>query len=116
MESQVAFLGSCSRKSGLLQDMYRAFVDVQLLRSKEILERRLGIKVDMLAWPFGIVDAELEAAARRAGYTTAFAFAGGWALPGGDMLAIPRIPVPNQAHGDAFAALVAAAPTRKPNP
>lgn len=34
---------------------YRRFVWAQLTRSKAILERRrLGIRVEMLAWPFGI--------------------------------------------------------------
>ena len=37
-------------------EKYQAFVDDQLARSKSILESRLGIKVDLLAWPFGIVD------------------------------------------------------------
>ncbi|MCB5944730.1 polysaccharide deacetylase family protein [Acidocella sp. KAb 2-4] len=72
---------------------YRAFVDMQLVKSKTVLEQRLGISVTMLAWPYGIHDPMLEDAARRAGYTAAFAFAGGQAQPGDDPLAIPRIPV-----------------------
>ena len=86
---------------------YSAFVDFQLTRSKAVLERKLGIKVTMLAWPYGIFDPQLEAAARRAGYQYAFAFAGGQAHPGDDLLAIPRIPISGFTRVDAFAALVA---------
>lgn len=72
---------------------YRAFVDFQLRHSRQVLEQRLGIHVTMLAWPYGIYDPQLEAAARQAGYQFAFAFAGGLARPDSDKLAIPRIPI-----------------------
>ena len=85
---------------------YRAFVDMQLRRSKAVLERRLGIAVDLLAWPYGIADPELEAAAARAGYRHAFLYSGGQARPGCDPLAIARIPVSNAAQGASFAALI----------
>lgn len=85
---------------------YQAFVDSQLVRSKAILEKRLGKPVDQLAWPFGIVDIDLEAAARRAGYITAFAYAGGQALPGDDLLALPRIPITDADRGSRFGALI----------
>jgi peptidoglycan/xylan/chitin deacetylase (PgdA/CDA1 family) len=85
---------------------YQAFVDVQLRRSKAVIEARLGKPVDMLAWPFGIVDADLEAAAKRAGYTAAFAYTGGPAAPDGDLLALPRIPIANGDRGERFGALL----------
>ncbi len=86
---------------------YSAFVDFQLARSKAVLEHKLGIKVSMLAWPYGIFDPQLEAAAGRAGYQYAFAFAGGQAHPGDDLLAIPRMPISGFMRIDVFAALVA---------
>lgn len=72
---------------------YAAFVDAQLRHSRATLEQRLAKRVDRLAWPFGIVDPELEAAARACGYVAGFAYEGGAARPGEDMLALPRIPV-----------------------
>lgn len=51
---------------------YEKFVKVQLENSKKILEEKLGIKVTLLAWPFGIYDAYLEQAAANAGYEMAF--------------------------------------------
>ncbi len=89
---------------------YSAFVDMQLTRSKSVLEQRLGISVTMLAWPYGIYDPDLEAAATRAGYRFGFAFAGGQAHPDSDTLAIPRIPISGGLSLARFAALVAEPP------
>lgn len=85
---------------------YKAFVTGQLTRSKEVLERRLGVRVDALAWPFGIYDTYLEEAAQRAGYETAFAFEGGPAHAGCDTFAIPRIPVSEKDTGPSLARLL----------
>lgn len=85
---------------------YRALVDTQLQRSKAVIEAHLHKPVDMLAWPFGIVDPDLERAAGRAGYRAAFAYEGGSATPGTDVLALPRIPVTDHARGERFAALI----------
>ncbi|MDR3472342.1 MAG: polysaccharide deacetylase family protein [Devosia sp.] len=85
---------------------YTAFVDNQLSRSKTVLEKKLGRPVDLLAWPYGIVDADLEAAAKRAGYTAAFAYAGGPAASGDDPLALPRIPISDADRGERFGAML----------
>ncbi|MES2096497.1 MAG: polysaccharide deacetylase family protein [Pseudomonadota bacterium] len=92
-------------------DGFRAFVDDQLMRSKATIEKRLGNKVDQLAWPFGIVDADLEAAARRAGYAAALAYEGGPATADSDLLALPRIPIGDADRGAQFAAKIAAPST-----
>ena len=52
-------------RARLAAAQYDAFVKVQLERSRQTLENRLGIKVDALAWPFGIYDLQLEAVAYR---------------------------------------------------
>lgn len=85
---------------------YRAFVDDQLRRSRQVLEARLKTPVDLLAWPFGIVDSELEAAAQQAGYAAAFGYPGGVAPPGGDRFAVPRIAVSDADRGERFAVLL----------
>lgn len=51
---------------------YEKFVDAELAGSKKILEEKLGIKVTLLAWPFGIYDDYLEQEATKAGYVMAF--------------------------------------------
>jgi peptidoglycan/xylan/chitin deacetylase (PgdA/CDA1 family) len=54
------------------RDDFCAFLDAELRQSREILGKRLGVNADLLAWPYGIHDAELEAAASQAGYVAAF--------------------------------------------
>lgn len=85
---------------------YAAFVDDQLSRSKAVITKTLGAPVDLLAWPYGIVDADLEAAAKRAGYADAFAYAGGPAAAGDDRLALPRIPVSDADRGQRFGTML----------
>lgn len=63
----------------------------------------------MLAWPFGIVDSDLEVAARSAGYSVGLAYEGGPAAPGADLLALPRIPVADSDRGARFDGLIGSA-------
>jgi peptidoglycan/xylan/chitin deacetylase (PgdA/CDA1 family) len=53
-------------------EAYARFTHDQFTKSRAILEQRLGGKVDLLAWPFGIHDDELEQWAREDGYAAAF--------------------------------------------
>lgn len=59
-------------RKALSADKYEKFVKHELENSKRILEDKLGIKVTLLAWPFGIYDNYLEQAAKNSGYTMAF--------------------------------------------
>jgi len=59
-------------KKRLSPSEYEKFVQVQLADSKKILEDKLGIKITLLAWPFGIYDDYLEQQAKKAGYEMAF--------------------------------------------
>ena len=88
---------------------YRAFVDFQLRRSRQVLQAQLDIPVTMLAWPYGIFDPGLEAAASAAGYQYAFAYGGGLARPGEDPFAIARIPIPGGLGIAGFAARIGSA-------
>lgn len=54
------------------QQSYQAFVHQQLFTSKKILEEKLGTKITLLAWPYGIYDSYLEQQAAKAGYSMAF--------------------------------------------
>jgi peptidoglycan/xylan/chitin deacetylase (PgdA/CDA1 family) len=51
---------------------YQKLVKVQLVDSKAILENKMGTKITLLAWPYGIYDPYLEQQAANAGYTMAF--------------------------------------------
>jgi peptidoglycan/xylan/chitin deacetylase (PgdA/CDA1 family) len=59
-------------KQRLQPDAYRNFVRMQLVKPRQVLAQRLGVNADLLAWPFGIYDDELIAAATAAGYVAGF--------------------------------------------
>jgi peptidoglycan/xylan/chitin deacetylase (PgdA/CDA1 family) len=69
---------------------YGRLVDDQLKRSRDTLESRLGTKVDMLAWPFGIYDNELIGRATRAGYIAAVTLDRRHATMSDAIMALPR--------------------------
>lgn len=59
-------------KKHLSAENYQKFVYTQLVKSKKILEDKLGTEITLLAWPYGIYDNYLEQEAAKAGYTMAF--------------------------------------------
>jgi len=59
-------------KKRLSPAAYEQFVQNELFTSKKILEDKMGIKVTLLAWPFGIYNDYLENEATKAGYVMAF--------------------------------------------
>jgi hypothetical protein len=85
---------------------YESFVAAELGQSKQTLEQRLNKPVEFLAWPYGIVDADLERAAVQAGYSAAFIVGGRRARAGGDAFALPRIVVSDADRGDKFERLL----------
>lgn len=56
----------------LSEQAYTKFVQEQLINSKKILDKKLGINVSLIAWPHGIFDSFLEEQAKKAGYEMAF--------------------------------------------
>lgn len=93
-------------KARLSQSEYKDFVEFQLLHSREVLTHKLEGEVDLLAWPFGISDSYLEAEAFHFGYRAAFTYTGGIASVGGNLFAIPRIPISEQDRGARFASRI----------
>lgn len=71
-------------------EQYRQFVRDQLEKPRRVLKARLGVDAPYLAWPFGIHDAELEAAAAAAGYQAAFGLEARHATRADSLLAQPR--------------------------
>jgi len=89
---------------------YQKLIESQLTKSREMLERRVGSHVDLLAWPFGIYDDQLIAAARQAGYVAAFTIERRQLSGHDNIMAIPRFIVTDGDVGKAFEALL----TRRP--
>lgn len=82
-------------KKRLRPSEYEEFVEMQLRRSKDKLEEELGVKVDMVAWPFGIYDDELIAKAREAGYVAAFTMERHHTSTSDSIMALPRYRMTN---------------------
>ena len=104
-----------TEKARLDPRQYRAFVQRQLVLSKAVLERRLGVHVDLLAWPFGIYDPDLMREAGAAGYVAAVSIERRPAGPKDPLLALPRFIVTDHDVGAAFARLLDPAPKHHPS-
>lgn len=70
---------------------FHRFVERQLVDSRTRIESELGTPVDMLAWPFGIVDDDLMASAKTAGYRAALTIEGRPIDKQARLLALPRL-------------------------
>jgi peptidoglycan/xylan/chitin deacetylase (PgdA/CDA1 family) len=89
-------------KKRLAPQQYAAFVDLQLVKSRQVLESRLGAPVDLLAWPFGIYDDNLMTQAREAGYIAAFSIEDHPVTRSDELLALPRHLMTDRDAGAAF--------------
>lgn len=95
-------------KKRLTPAEYDKIVATQLAKSRAVLEKRFGGKVDLLAWPFGIYDDDLLQRAKDAGYTAAFSIDGRALRDQDGMLALPRFLMNNAQQGKLFAQMVGA--------
>jgi peptidoglycan/xylan/chitin deacetylase (PgdA/CDA1 family) len=77
----------------------------EIVASKEACESLLGGKINAFAYPFGDLDAGVRAVVAEAGFASACSTRHGPALPGADVLALPRIHVVN-CDGDRFERLL----------
>ena len=93
-------------KKKMKPEEYEKSVQTQLAKSKAALEKRLGTKVDLLAWPFGIYDDYLEKEAAKAGYVVAFSIDRRFANKSEKMMAQPRYLMTNGDGIKNFAAIV----------
>lgn len=94
-------------KKRLSVNAYEEFVHMQMTKSKEVLEQRLGNHVDMLAWPFGIYDDELINNARQLGYVAGFTLERRHAGRSDNLMALPRYLMTDQVQGALFGKLLA---------
>jgi peptidoglycan/xylan/chitin deacetylase (PgdA/CDA1 family) len=69
---------------------YEDFVEKQLKKSKERLQKEFDVKVDMLAWPFGIFDDWLMRKSVEVGYIAGFTMERRHVSPSENMMALPR--------------------------
>jgi peptidoglycan/xylan/chitin deacetylase (PgdA/CDA1 family) len=93
-------------KKKLSPEAYQKFVEKQLKKSKEVLEKKMGAKVDLLAWPFGIYDDHLEKEAEKAGYVVSFSIDRRHADKSEKMSSQPRYLMVNRDGTKGFAAII----------
>jgi peptidoglycan/xylan/chitin deacetylase (PgdA/CDA1 family) len=97
-------------KKRLIPTEYESFVGMQLKKSKERLEKELNVRVNMLAWPFGIYDENLIHKAIEAGYEAAFTMERHPANTLDNVMALPRYLMTNGERGGTFAKILADTP------
>lgn len=71
-------------------ETFRRFALTQLRQSRDALQQRLGRPVDLLAWPFGLSDAGLQAQAAEVGYAAAFSLGNRSATAADPLFDVPR--------------------------
>jgi peptidoglycan/xylan/chitin deacetylase (PgdA/CDA1 family) len=81
---------------------YAKFVEMQLKKSKDKLEKELDIEVNMLAWPFGIYDDWLISKAIEAGYVVSFTIERHHASNSDSIMKLPRYLLHNADQGKTF--------------
>src|SRR5581483_2810314 len=90
----------------LSPETYDRFVRDQLTKARTVLERRTGGTVNLLAWPFGIYDAELIRIAQQTGYIGGFTLERRPAGQPDNPMAIPRYLMAGNVSLATFAAIV----------
>jgi peptidoglycan/xylan/chitin deacetylase (PgdA/CDA1 family) len=88
---------------------FEKLVHMQLTTSREKLEKELDIKVDLLAWPFGIYDPWLMAKASEAGYRAAFSIERRPLTREDPRMALPRFLLTDTDRGKAFESILSTA-------
>jgi peptidoglycan/xylan/chitin deacetylase (PgdA/CDA1 family) len=93
-------------KKKMSPEAYAKFVKFQLFNSKKILEEKMGTKITLLAWPYGIYDEYLEKEAANAGYTMAFSIKARHAEKSENAMAQPRYMIIEGQSMKTFAAIM----------
>jgi peptidoglycan/xylan/chitin deacetylase (PgdA/CDA1 family) len=94
---------------------YAKFVEMQLKKSKDKLEKEFDIEVNMLAWPFGICDDWLISKATEAGYVASFTIERHHASSSDSVMKLPRYLLQNADQGKAFKMILAGNSRNKNN-
>jgi len=85
---------------------YERFTTMQLARGRQELEAKLGIRVSLLAWPFGIYDPDLMRKAASLGYAAGFTLERRHARVQDPIMALPRYLVTDADRGARFERLL----------
>lgn len=97
----------------LSNDEYRKLLHANLVKAKEVIDKKIGTDITLLAWPFGIYDADLEQAASKAGYEMAFSIDGRDASRTERTMSQPRYMVVDSQSMRTFASQVSGSSNKK---
>ena len=93
-------------RARLIPAEFEKLVHMQFTKSREKLEKEMGVKVDLLAWPFGIFDPWLMAKAAESGYAAAFTIERHAVTRDDPAMALPRFLLTDKDRGKAFEAIL----------
>jgi peptidoglycan/xylan/chitin deacetylase (PgdA/CDA1 family) len=94
-------------------EQFEKSVDLQLSKSRARIEKELGGKVEMLAWPFGIYDDYLLKRAAEAGYIATFTIERRHVAAGDSITKLPRYLLINNDQGKVFMQILAGTATNR---
>lgn len=101
-------------KKRLSQSEYEKFVEYQLSKSKEILQKKTNKEIIMLAWAFGIYDDFLEQKALKSGYEIAFSIDRRHVSKDERLSSIPRYLITNNDNETNFKTIIRGKAQTKP--
>ena len=89
---------------------YENFIEMQLKKSREKLEKELDVRANMLAWPFGIYDDDLVQKAAKTGYVATFTMERHPASHLDNVMALPRYLMTNGDSGKTLTTILRDSP------
>jgi peptidoglycan/xylan/chitin deacetylase (PgdA/CDA1 family) len=93
-------------KRRLSPSAYQTFATMQLVKPIAVIERKLAVRPDLIAWPFGIYDDELIGLASKAGYVAGFTLNHRLVTPRENIMALPRFLVTGSPTPRTFASML----------
>ena len=95
-----------TEKRRLSATAYQTFATMQLVKPITVIERKLAVRPDLIAWPFGLYDDELIGLASKAGYVAGFTLDHRRVTPREHLMALPRFLVTGSPTPRTFAAML----------
>ena len=93
MQASGIEFGSHTVDHNVLTELSPNSVNHELADSKNLLEKRLGRRIDVLAYPCGYTNEYIKSRVNASGYRAAFTVNLGNVHPGDDLYALNRVPI-----------------------
>jgi peptidoglycan/xylan/chitin deacetylase (PgdA/CDA1 family) len=92
-------IGSHTFSHVALSEISQAEQLQEVVAAKDLLERKLGVPVSFLAFPYGKFNVDTFAVLKEAGYRGACSGIAGLNAPGGNPYSLRRVSIPRPRHG-----------------